>query len=67
VVMGAVLYILAQRGAGHMAANVPVWEQVSVLGLLVVFGMVVYFTLIHFSGAQPMGQLLLRLRRSKQK
>lgn len=67
VVMGAVLYVLAQRGAGHMAADVPVWEQVGVLGVLVAFGMVVYFTLIHFSGAQPLGQLLRRLRRSKAK
>lgn len=62
-IMGGALYLLAQRGAGHMAAGVPLWEQAGVLALLVGFGMLVYFTLVHVSGAQNMRTLLRRLRR----
>ena len=62
-VMGGALYVLAARGAGHMTKAAPIWEQVGVLGVLVAFGMVVYFTLVHVTGAQPLGLLLRRLRR----
>ena len=62
-VMGGALYVLAARGAGYMTKAAPIWEQVGVLGVLVAFGMVVYFTLVHVTGAQPLGLLLRRLRR----
>jgi putative peptidoglycan lipid II flippase len=62
-VMGGALYVLAIRGARHMTTAAPVWEQIGVLGLLVGFGMVVYFTLVHVTGAQPLGLLFRRLRR----
>jgi putative peptidoglycan lipid II flippase len=62
-VMGGVLYVLSARGAARMATSAPVWEQIGVLGVLVAFGMIVYFTLVHISGAQPLGLLLRRMRR----
>lgn len=61
--MGGVLYVLARRGAAHMESTAPIWEQVGVLGLLIGFGMLLYFTLVNISGAQPLGLLLRRLRR----
>jgi putative peptidoglycan lipid II flippase len=61
--MGAALYLLSQRGAAHMSATAPIWEQIGVLGVLVGFGVVLYFTLVHITRAQPLGQLLRRLRR----
>jgi putative peptidoglycan lipid II flippase len=63
LVMGVVLHMLAQRGAVHLASGTPLWEKAGVLVALVGFGMLLYFTLIHFSGAQPLGLLLRRLRR----
>lgn len=63
LLMGAALYLLAQRGAAHLVAGVPLWEQAGVLAVLVGFGMVLYFTLVHVSGAQRLGVLLRRLRR----
>jgi putative peptidoglycan lipid II flippase len=62
-IMGGVLYILSARGAARMATSAPIWEQIGVLGVLVAFGMIVYFTLVHISGAQPLGLLLRRMRR----
>jgi putative peptidoglycan lipid II flippase len=62
-IMGGVLYILSTRGAARMATSAPIWEQIGVLGVLVAFGMIVYFTLVHISGAQPLGLLLRRMRR----
>ena len=63
LLMGGALYLLAQRGAAHLATGVPLWEQAGVLAALVAFGMVLYFTLVHVSGAQRLGLLLRRLRR----
>ncbi|SEP58908.1 putative peptidoglycan lipid II flippase [Devosia sp. YR412] len=62
-VMGAVLYVLSQRGRAHMETAAPIWEQIGVLTVLVGFGMVLYFTLVHITRAQPLGMLLRRLRR----
>jgi putative peptidoglycan lipid II flippase len=64
-IMAGALHLLATRGAGHLRAPAPLWEQAGVLAVLVLFGMAVYFTLIHFSGAQPLGLLLKRLRRRR--
>jgi putative peptidoglycan lipid II flippase len=64
VTMGAALYLLAQRGAAYFASGAPLWLQAGLLAVLVAFGMVTYFTLVHVSRAQPLGLLLRRLRRS---
>ncbi len=63
LLMGLSLYLLAERGAAHLASGRPLWEQAGVLALLVGFGVALYFTLIHFSGAQNLRTLLSRLRR----
>lgn len=62
-VMGGALYLLAQRGAPYFAPGAPLWLQAGLLAVLVAFGMVTYFILVHVSGAQPLGLLLRRLRR----
>jgi putative peptidoglycan lipid II flippase len=63
LVMGGALWLLASRGAGHLAAGVPLWRQAGVLAALIAFGILVYFTLIHVSGTQNLRHLLRRLRR----
>ena len=63
VVMGLALYLLSTRGAAHMMTTRPIWEQVGVLGVLVLFGMVVYFTLVHVTGTQRLCLLLRRMGR----
>jgi putative peptidoglycan lipid II flippase len=63
LVMGGALYLLAQRGAHLLATGSPFLLQAGVLAALMLFGLVLYFTLIHISGAQPLGMLLKRLRR----
>nr|WP_295892069.1 murein biosynthesis integral membrane protein MurJ [uncultured Devosia sp.] len=63
LVMGGALYLLAQRGAPYFAAGAPLWQQAGLLAVLVGFGMVTYFTLVHVSGAQKLGLLFRRLRR----
>jgi putative peptidoglycan lipid II flippase len=65
LLMGGALYLLAQRGAPHFAPGAPLWIQAGLLALLVTFGMALYFTLVHVSGAQPLGMLLRRLRRQR--
>lgn len=62
-IMGGALYILADQGAGFLASGAPFWMQAGVLGTLIGFGVVLYFTLIHISGTQRLGQLLRRLKR----
>ncbi|MFC3704224.1 murein biosynthesis integral membrane protein MurJ [Devosia honganensis] len=61
--MGAALFLLAGRGAAHLAADAPLWRQAGTLAALVLFGLALYFTLIHVSGTQRLGQLLRRLGR----
>ncbi|KKB07870.1 murein biosynthesis integral membrane protein MurJ [Devosia chinhatensis] len=63
LVMGAALYLLADRGAAHLVPGVPLWRQAGVLAALIAFGSATYFTLIHVSGTQNLVQLLRRLRR----
>jgi putative peptidoglycan lipid II flippase len=63
LVMGGALWLLAGRGAGHLASGVPLWRQAGVLAALIAFGILVYFTLIHVSGTQNLRTLLRRLRR----
>ena len=63
LVMGCALWLLARQGAAHLMSGVPLWRQAGVLASLIGFGVVLYFTLIHVSGTQPLGLLLRRLRR----
>ncbi|OAM76329.1 murein biosynthesis integral membrane protein MurJ [Devosia elaeis] len=63
MIMGVSLWLLANQGAGHLASGVPLWRQAGVLAMLILFGAVTYFTLIHVSGTQDLTRLLRRLRR----
>jgi putative peptidoglycan lipid II flippase len=63
VLMGAALYLLAGRGMRYFASGAPFPMQAGLLALLIGFGIVLYFTLVHVSGAQKLGLLLGRLRR----
>ncbi|KKB76174.1 hypothetical protein VW29_20720 [Devosia limi DSM 17137] len=65
LVMGVVLYLLASRGHAVFAPGAFFPLQALALLAICSFGVVLYFTLIHFSGVQPLGQLLRRLRRTK--
>ena len=62
-IMGACLWLLADQGAAHLATGVPLWRQAGVLAMLIGFGIVVYFTLVHISGTQDLRLLMRRLRR----
>jgi len=61
--MGGMLYLFGLRGAHLMATGNPIYIQAIVLAALMAFGMLFYFTLVHVSGAQPLGLLIRRLRR----
>lgn len=63
LVMAGVLVILGWRAEDIFASGAPLLRQVAALGLLVLFGLAVYFTLVHVTRVQPMGLLLRRLRR----
>ena len=62
--MAAILWGLALPLAPWLASSAPLVLQVVALGALVIVGMAVYFGLVHVTGAQPLGQLLRRLRRT---
>ncbi len=64
IVMAAILWGLSLPLAPYLATTAPLAIQILALGGLVAVGMVVYFALVHVTGAQPMGQLLRRLRRN---
>jgi len=63
--MGLTLAVLAGHGAHHVAPGAPLWRQAAVVGALIVYGVVFYFTLLHVTGTQRLGLLLRRLRRSR--
>jgi putative peptidoglycan lipid II flippase len=65
--MAAILWALAIPLAPWLASSAPLPLQVVALGGLVFVGMAVYFGLVHLTGAQPLSQLLRRLRRSPSK
>jgi putative peptidoglycan lipid II flippase len=64
LVMAAILWGFAIPLAPYLASTAPLLIQIVALGGLVAIGMLVYFALVHLTGAQPLGQLLRRLRRS---
>jgi putative peptidoglycan lipid II flippase len=63
--MGWSLMVLSQHGAHHIASGSPLWRQILVVGSLIAYGVIFYFTLVHFSGTQRLGMLLRRVRRSR--
>ena len=64
-IMAAILWGLAMPLAPWLASSAPLLLQIVALGGLVGVGMIVYFALVHVTRAQPLGQLLGRLRRSR--
>lgn len=62
--MAAALWGLSLPLAGWLVSSAPLLLQIVALGGLVAIGMALYFALVHFTGAQPLGQLLRRLRRN---
>jgi putative peptidoglycan lipid II flippase len=65
LVMGAMLFAFSMRARAIFAPGAFFPVQALALLAICVFGTVLYFTLIHFSGVQPLGQLARRLRRSR--
>ncbi|GHA22540.1 putative lipid II flippase MurJ [Devosia pacifica] len=61
--MGGALWALGSRGTGLFASGGNVVLQAAALGAIILFGILFYFTFIHITRVQPMGQLLRRLRR----
>ena len=55
---------IAIATSAYYASGGPLWLQAGLLAVLVGFGMATYFTLVHVTGAQKLGLLLRRLRRS---
>jgi putative peptidoglycan lipid II flippase len=62
-VMGAALFLLATRAHSILAPGAFFPVQALALLAICTFGTATYFTLVHITGAQPLGQLLARLRR----
>ena len=63
-IMAALLAGLAIPLAPWLASSAPLLVQIAALGALVAVGIVVYFGLVHVTGAQRLGVLFRRLRRS---
>ncbi|MBU1304190.1 MAG: polysaccharide biosynthesis C-terminal domain-containing protein, partial [Alphaproteobacteria bacterium] len=63
LVMAGVLYLMALRATAIFASGASFLVQAGALFAICVFGTIVYFTLVHISGAQPLGMLWRRLRR----
>jgi putative peptidoglycan lipid II flippase len=63
VAMGAVLWGLSIPAAPFFSLHAHLLVQLVALGGLCTVGTVLYFALVHVTGAQPLGLLLRRLRR----
>lgn len=61
--MAGLLYGLAVPLGSVFAAGAPLLVQLISLSGLIAIGLVLYFAAVHYSGVQPMGLLLRRLRR----
>ena len=64
IVMALVLWGLAIPLGPYMTPHAPLIVQLVALGALCTLGAALYFALVHYSGAQPLGLLLKRLRRN---
>ena len=62
--MALILWALAAPLAPFMRVSAPLIVQLLALGGLMTLGLALYFAAVHFSGAQPLGLLLKRLRRN---
>ena len=65
LVMAAALYALLLLLGPVFAPGGSFLTQALALAFLIGFGMLAYFALVHFTGVQPLGQLLGRLRRRR--
>ena len=65
LVMGVALVLFANRGGTIFAPGAPFLIQAGALAAICLFATVLFFTLVHLTGAQPLGQLLKRLRRRR--
>jgi putative peptidoglycan lipid II flippase len=65
LVMAAVLYLFGQRASAIFSPGHVFWVQGLALFAICVFGALVYFTLVHITGAQKLGLLTSRLRRRR--
>ena len=63
VVMGVVLYALSVPMAPFFAHGAHLVVQLIALSALCGVGLVLYFVLVHVTGAQPLGMVLRRFRR----
>jgi len=63
VAMGVVLWGLSIPAAPFFSLHAHLLVQLVALGALCTVGAVLYFALVHVTGAQPLGLLLRRLRR----
>ena len=61
--MGGALVLLAHRGAAIFASGANFLIQAAALAGICGFAVVLFFTLVHITGAQPLGLLWRRLRR----
>ncbi|WP_127143817.1 murein biosynthesis integral membrane protein MurJ [Pelagibacterium montanilacus] len=64
LMMAAVLYGVSMLAAPLLAASAPTALRLAALAGLIGLGLVVYFGLVHLTGAQRMGALRARLRRA---
>ena len=64
VAMAVALYALAIPLTPFFTTGAHLIVQLIALTVLVTVGLVVYFALVHFTGAQPLGLLLRRLKRT---
>lgn len=63
--MAGVLYAMALRGSAIFSSGFAFPIQAAALFAICVFGTMVYFTLVHITGAQKLGMLVSRLRRRR--
>ena len=63
LVMGGALVLLANRAGTIFAPAAPILAQIGALATICLFAVVLFFTLVHITGAQKLGQLFRRLRR----
>jgi len=67
LVMAGALALLAARAGAIFSPGAALQTQVAALSALVTFGMATYFTLVHITRIQPLGELFRHLRRKRAK
>ncbi len=64
LVMAAVVWVIARLLGGSMVAEAPLVSQLVALTITIVLGMIVYFGLVHVTGAQRLEQII-RIRTNR--